>query len=150
MRFRRLILGCCLAAAMAAYAGTSAVSDTRVATVRDVWFTTTVTPGGQQYGRTQPESIWGKVGEFTRGKDAKVTMLVIFNDLGSHQISGSRINPSGKANPFKMSVTPITGGTTGWRGVTKSWAVDTLARGKHTVELTVDSRPAGSYSFVIK
>ena len=150
MRFSRVVLGLCLAVMVAGYAGTSAVSDTRVTTVRDVWFTTTVTPGGQHYGRTQPESIWGKVEEFTRGKDAKVTMLVIFNDLGSHQISGNRINATGKSNPFKMSVTPITGGTTGWRSVTKSWAVDTLARGKHTVELTVDSRPSGSYSFVVK
>src|SRR5262244_2674693 len=99
MRTGRLVAGCLLVVTVAAYAGTSAISDTRVATVRDAWFTTTLTPGGQQYGRTQPESIWGKVEEFTRGKDAKVIMLVVFNDLGSHQVSGKRINPSGKGNP---------------------------------------------------
>jgi len=150
VRFGRLVAGCLLVVTAAAYAGTPATSDTRVPTVRDVWFTTTTTPGGQQYGRTQPESIWGKVEAFTRGKDARVIMLIVFNDLGSHQVSGNRVNPSGKGNPFTMKVTPHSGGTTGWRSVTKSWTVDTLARGKHTVELTVDSKPAGSYSFVIK
>jgi len=49
-----------------------------------------------------------------------------------------------------LSVSAHSGGTTGWRSITKSWQVDQLARGKHVVELAVDSQPAGSYSFVVR
>jgi len=131
-------------------AGIPAIPDTRVPTVRDVWFTTTVTPGGQRYDRTQPEAIWTKVEQFTRGKDAKVIMVVIFNDHGSHRVSGTRVNPEGKKSSFELAVTSYSGATTGWRAVTKTWEVDKLARGKHGVELMVDSKPAGTYSFVVK
>ena len=150
MRSGRFALGCLLIAVTCGYAETAATSGSRVPTLRDAWFTTTVTVPGQKYDRNQPEHIWAKVEEFVRGKDNKVIMVVVFNDQGSHTIKGRRINPQGKEELFHWSITPVTGGTTGWNKTSKSWEVSKLAPGKHVVELTVDSTPAGRYSFTVK
>jgi hypothetical protein len=150
MRFSRFVLVCLLVAGLSSLTGATATAGSRVPTVRDVWFTTTVTVPGQKYGRNEPEQIWAKAEEFTRGKDSKAIMIVVFNDHGSHSISGRLVNHKGKASPFAWSVTPISGATTGWRATSWKWDVSKLAPGKHTVELTVDSQPAGTYAFEVK
>jgi hypothetical protein len=149
MTFRRVVLGCLLVVA-SGYPWTSATSGSRVPTLRDAWFTTTVTMPGQRYRATEPERIWARVEQFVRGKDEKVIMIVVFNDPGSHHIGGHRVDPRGKEHPFEWSVTPLTGGTSGWRATSKTWEVDKLTPGQHTVELVVDSAPAGRYAFEVK
>ena len=149
MRSRRFAVASVLVAVTLGYGGTTANSGSRVPTLRDVWFTTTVTMPGQRY-KQEPQHIWMRVEEFVRGKDEKVIMIVVFNDHGSHRISGRRISPGGRQSPFEWSVTPLSGYTSGWRATQWRWDVNKLSPGKHTVELTVDSAPAGRYSFEVK
>jgi hypothetical protein len=104
MRSRRFAVACVLVAGTVGYGGTTATSGSRVPTLRDVWFTTTVTMPGQRY-KQEPERIWTKVEEFVRGKDEKV----VFNDHRSHRIQNilscslSHCSPSGPAGALNRS-----------------------------------------------
>lgn len=118
--------------------------------LKEVWFTHTQTVGGQLYPTSsEPQQIWERTDVFFLGKDAKVIMLVVFNDQRSHNIRGLRRDAQGGEYRFQFNTSPTMGRDRSWSVRSWQWNIYGLRLGKHTVDLTIDDVPAGSYSFEV-
>jgi hypothetical protein len=165
-----LVLACLNLASCA-----SGPSVSQPASLRSVWFTDRdFPPGYQQYrsefpeqyygpGKSQPEKGFafdpelgamvvttGGFGPFEKASGRSVKMVLVMKDCDSHEFAIRRADPGGKETSGKWSVSSLLRERCSWRVTYRTWQVNSLAVGEHTVDLTVDGKPGGTYKFTVR
>ena len=151
-RTRRFVASLLAPAALAfAIAGGEAEAQ-----LKRAYFSNTATSGGIRYGSSDFEAMPAEVKAFDPAKDKTVYLYVILDTADPVKLRGVLKDPSGRQHAkFDRDVErygrPVTSQTF-WRSVNWRWSTDRMhdKHGEWTLDLLVNEKPAGSYSFTMK
>jgi hypothetical protein len=126
------------------------------AQLKRAYFSNTQTSGGIRYGQSDFEAMPAEVKAFDHEKDKLVFLYVILDTPQPVKLRGALKDPSGRQHArvdrdVEQYGRPVTSQTF-WRAVNWRWSTDRM-RGKPgtwTLELLVNEKPAGSYTFTLK
>jgi hypothetical protein len=126
------------------------------AQLKRAYFSNTPTSGGIRYGQSDFQAMPAEVKAFDHEKDQAVFLYVILDTPQPVKLRGALKDPSGRQHArvdrdVEQYGRPVTSQTF-WRSVNWRWSTDRM-RGKPgnwTLELLVNEKPAGSYTFTLK
>jgi len=126
------------------------------AQLKRAYFSNTPTSGGIRYGQSDFQAMPAEVKSFDPDKDKAVFLYVILDTPQPVKLNGVLKDPSGRQyakldRAVEQYGRPVTSQTF-WRSVNWRWSTDRMLgkRGDWTLELLVNEKPAGSYTFTIK
>ena len=126
------------------------------AQLKRAYFSNTPTSGGIRYGRSDFQAMPAEVKAFDREKDKTVFLYVILDTAEPVKLRGVLKDPSGRRHAkvdrdverYGRAVTS----QNFWRSVNWRWSTERMRDkpGDWTLELQVNDKPAGSYTFTLK
>ncbi len=140
---------CLLLTSTIAGCATAAFEPTPAVRLVGAWFTNVQTVPGQAYTLARPEYVYPETKRFTRQRDSRVMMVIVFPDGDPHSLRAIlKDSSAAQRRPVEWSVGPVARASAGgWRSATVWWSTERLSPGTYTVDLAIDSKDAGSYAF---
>lgn len=126
------------------------------AQVRRAFFSNVVPGGGIRYDQNDFQALPAEVKTFDPGKDQNVVFIVVLTTPEPTRLQAVLKNPDGKRHAgFDQTLARwgrVVTSQNFWRSFHWRWPTDRMAgkSGAWTLELTVDDKPAGTYTFTLK
>jgi hypothetical protein len=116
--------------------------------LRDVFFTSVLTPGGRTY--TTPYELGPRLRRFDADRDDKLVLIAVFDKRYTVNVRAALFRPDGHQHgAFEERLNGSSDGT--WQTIRRWWSLDRLRPwpGEWHVKLWIDDRPMGRYYFVL-
>jgi hypothetical protein len=115
--------------------------------VAGIWFSAGPERAATSATRT---TIWPARTVFERGRDATVFMVFQFTARETARIDGKISREGRQFREFRTALRPRVRGSGSGRTHTQALPVAELPAGRYLVDVTIDGRVAGAYSFEVR